>query len=192
MTKPLRKEPDIEPLTRFEILGYMAITAVILLVVSKIWIHFRSISLIPLDLTLKALGMGLGVGLIITVTSSIVYRVWPAYRQSADQYLAMVLSPLEWPDLMWLALLPGLSEELLFRGVFLSDFGLSWPAIIGSSAFFGVLHYSGKEQWPYVIWASVVGLFLGYSVLVTGNLFVPIVAHVLTNFISGLVWKRGR
>lgn len=192
MTEPLRKEPEIEPLTRFEILGYMAITAVILLVVSKIWIHFRSLTLVPVDVTPKAFFMGLGLGLIITVASSIIYRVWPAYRQSANQYLAMVLKPLEWPDLIWLGLLPGLSEELLFRGVFLSDFGLSWPAIIGSSVFFGVLHYSGKEQWPYVVWASVVGFFLGYSVFVTGNLFVPIVAHILTNFVSGVIWKWGR
>ena len=56
--------------------------------------------------------------------SSIIYRLWPAYRQSADVYLALVLKPLILMDLIWLGLLPGLSEELLFRGVMLPALGL--------------------------------------------------------------------
>ena len=40
----------------------------------------------------------------------------------------------------------------------------------------GILHLSGSEQWPYVVWATAVGLLLGYSALLTGNLLVPIVA----------------
>jgi membrane protease YdiL (CAAX protease family) len=54
-----------------------------------------------------------------------------------------------------------------------------------------MLHLSGKEQWPYVVWATVVGLALGYGALATGNMLVPIVAHVLTNLISSGLWKWG-
>lgn len=181
----------MEPLTRIEILGYMGVTAVILLLVAKVWQHLSSVSLLPLSPTGWALPWGAGVGLAITAASAIVYRLWPAYRQSADFYLALVLKPLEWPDLLWLGLLPGMSEELLFRGVMLSDLGLDATALVISSLCFGILHFSGPQQWSYVVWATCVGLMLGYSALATGNLLVPIVAHVLTNWISGCVWKLG-
>lgn len=192
MTEPLPKQPEIEPLTRIEILGYMGVTAVLLLVLAKLWQHFRGISLLPLSWAGMALPWGLAVGMGISVASSIIYRLWPAYRHSANYYLALILKPLQWPDLIWLGLLPGLSEELLFRGVMLSDLGLNTVALLVSSVFFGLLHFSGPQHWPYVVWATVVGLILGYSALATGNLLVPIVAHVFTNLASGCLWKLGR
>jgi membrane protease YdiL (CAAX protease family) len=48
---------------------------------------------------------------------------------------------------------------------------------------------NGFKQWSYVVWASIVGVALGYSVLLTGNLLVPIVAHVSTNMVAGYIWK---
>ena len=62
-------------------------------------------------------------------------------------------------------------------------------ALIASSVFFGILHMSGRQQWPYMIWATIVGLMLGYSALLTGNLLIPIIAHILTNLISSTIWK---
>ena len=181
----------MEPLTRIEILGYMGVTAVILLLVAKVWQHLSTVSLLPLSPMGWALPWGAGVGLAITAASSIVYRLWPAYRQSADFYLALVLKPLEWPDLLWLGLLPGMSEELLFRGVMLSDLGMDTSAVVITSLCFGILHFSGPQQWSYVVWATLVGLALGYSAVATGNLLVPIVAHITTNWISGCIWKLG-
>jgi len=62
-------------------------------------------------------------------------------------------------------------------------------AVVISSVLFGVLHLGGAQQWPYGLWATVVGLILGTITIVTGNLLIPIVAHILTNFVSSLVWK---
>ena len=125
----------------------------------------------------------------ISVASGIVYRIWPAYRRSAEVYLELVIKPLIWTDLIWLGLLPGLSEELLFRGVMLPALGLNMAAVIISSVLFGILHLSGSGQWPYVIWATVVGFALGYCALVTGNLVVPVIAHIITNLVSSSLWK---
>ncbi|NES71596.1 MAG: CPBP family intramembrane metalloprotease, partial [Okeania sp. SIO2D1] len=55
--------------------------------------------------------------------------------------------------------------------------------------FFGILHFSGSGQWPYVIWATVIGLVLGLSAIWTGNLLVPVIAHIMTNLISSCLWK---
>jgi len=103
--------------------------------------------------------------------------------------IAIVLKPLALPDLLWLGLLPGLSEELLFRGVMLPALGADHVAVMVSSLCFGVLHLSGAEQWPYVIWATIIGIILAYSALLSGNLLVPIMAHILTNWLSSYLWK---
>lgn len=169
----------------------MGITAVVLLLISKAWIQFGGVTLLPVRWLGESALLGVGLGLGITVASSIVYAIWPAYRRSADYYLEMVLRPLVWPDLIWLGLLPGLSEELLFRGVMLPAFGFDVPAIIFSSLCFGILHLSSWKQWPYVVWATLIGAVFGASAVFTNNLLVPMTAHVVTNFVSSFVWKWG-
>jgi hypothetical protein len=183
---------ETEPLTRTQILVVMGVTAVLLLIVAKVWQKLGSIALLNVQLSSNAFLWGIGVAGGIIAASSIIYRLWPAYRRSADAYLELVIKPLIWPDLIWLGLLPGLSEELLFRGVMLPALGLDLTAVIFSSLLFGILHLSGFQQWPYVVWATVVGFALGYSALVTGNLLVPIVAHILTNLVSSILWKAGK
>jgi membrane protease YdiL (CAAX protease family) len=184
-----KQEPEIPYLTRVQVLGAMGVTAIILLIVAKLSLYLGNFSLFSWKWDEKDLLLGVGLGFVITALSGIAYRVWTPYRQSADYYLEVVLKPLALPDLIWLGLLPGLSEELLFRGVMLSALGLDHVAVIVSSLCFGILHFSGSQQWPYVIWATIVGIILAYSALLTGNLLVPIVAHMITNWISSYFWK---
>lgn len=183
--------PDFEPLTRTQILIVMAVTALILLIIAQIWQKLGAIAIVSWEITPKAILIGLAIAFIIIITSSIIYRIWPAYRQSAQAYLELIIKPLILPDLIWLGLLPGLSEELLFRGVMLPALGFNLFAVTISSILFGVLHLSGIQNWPYAVWATIVGFILGYSVYITGNLLVPIVAHIFTNFISSFLWKKG-
>lgn len=182
-------DADFEPLSRPQILIAMGITAIILLVIAKVWIRLDPLPQVPLQWNVQHMLVGFSLGLGITGLSALIYQTWPRYRAAADLYLQMILKPLLWPDLLWLGLLPGLSEELLFRGVMLPALGLNWGGLIASSCCFGILHLSGPQQWPYVIWATIVGLALGYSVLVTGNLLVPITAHIITNLLSSMSWK---
>ncbi len=146
-----------------QILVAMGITALVLLGISKMWMRLGSVVLLPLEWNSTVLLWGLGISAIVTLTSGLLYRFWPAYRDSADFYLNLVLKPLAWPDLIWLGLLPGMSEELLFRGVMLPAIGLNPIGLVISSLCFGALHLSGKNQWPYVVWATIVGLMLGFS-----------------------------
>jgi uncharacterized protein len=186
------QNPDIEPLSRIQILIAMAVTAVILFGVARLWLYLGDFQLRPLSLTLVDLGFGIALGLGLTGLSAIVYAAWGTYRESADFYLSLVLKPLAMPDVIWLGILPGLSEELLFRGVMLPAIGLDPIGIVLSSLCFGVLHMTNAQQWPYAVWATLVGLLLGFTMVETGNLFIPIVAHVTNNFIAGLTWKLGQ
>ncbi len=191
MTKYSPENPEIEPLGRIELLVAIAATAIVLLLVARIWLLFETFRF-PLILTWQAAGLGVALGLGISAASALVYKLWPRYQKSADVYLAFVLAPLVLSDAVWIGLLPGMSEELLFRGVMLPAIGLDATGLVVSSLCFGVLHMSGLQQWPYAIWATVVGLLLGGCALATGNLLVPIVAHVVTNFVSSLFWQISR
>mgnify|MGYP001796016636 FL=1 len=182
-------EPQMEPLGRVQILVAMGVTALVLLLIARFWLLLDSVVLLSVAFNAEILLVGLGVGVGITGASAIAYRLWPGYRQSADVYLKLVLEPLAWGDLVWMGLLPGLSEELLFRGVMLPAIGLNIYGVIFSSLCFGVLHLSGLQQWPYVAWATLIGLILAMSALLSGNLLIPIVAHTTTNLLASLVWK---
>jgi uncharacterized protein len=189
MTAPPPELPDLPEMSRGQILIVMAVTALILMMVTRIWMYFGAIPLFPTAISLSAIGWGVAYAIDISLASALVYQLWPQYRVSADYYIQMVVKPLVPLDLIWLGLLPGLSEELLFRGVMLSAWGTSWESIMIASLCFGALHLSGWKQWPYLIWATVIGAVLGFSAVWSGNLFVPIVAHALTNVISAAVWK---
>ena len=187
MTNPNNFE--FEPLTRPQVLTIMGITAILLLIVAKAWQFLGSVVLFPVTFSLEAVLIGFGIAGVIIIASSLIYKIWPGYRRSAQYYLELVLKPLALPDTLWLGLLPGLSEELLFRGVMIPALGSGVLAVVVSSLLFGVLHLSGAQQWPYGVWATAVGLLLGSIMIVTGNLLIPIIAHICTNFISSLVWK---
>ncbi|MEM9162595.1 MAG: CPBP family intramembrane glutamic endopeptidase [Cyanobacteria bacterium P01_F01_bin.4] len=184
--------PEIEPLSRTQLLIAIALTALVLLVIARLWLLVDTVVRLPLVVTVGASGLGLAMGLGITVASAVLHSVWPAYRRSADFYLNFVLRPLALTDVVWLGLLPGLSEELLFRGVMLPALGLNVTGVLVSSLCFGVLHMSGLQQWPYVVWATIIGVLLGSSAVITGNLWVPVLAHITANFVSSLFWKLRR
>jgi uncharacterized protein len=183
------QSPEIEPLSRTQILIAMAVTAVILFGVAKLWLYLGDFQLRPIDFSVVNLGIGIALGLGMTGLSEIVYALWGTYRQSADVYLTMVLAPLAVPDVIWLGILPGLSEELLFRGVMLPAIGLDPIGIVLSSLCFGILHMTDPRQWPYAVWATFIGTILAFTMVETGNLLIPIVAHITTNLVSGLSWK---
>ncbi|GCL35867.1 abortive infection protein [Sphaerospermopsis reniformis] len=189
MVEQQKQEPEIPELSRTQVLVAMGATAIILWIAAKLWLRFGNVALFKLYWEPQDLFLGLGLGLVITVFSGLAYRFSPPYRKSADYYLEMVIKPLALPDLLWLGLLPGLSEELLFRGVMLPALGADHVAVMVSSLCFGVLHLSGAEQWPYVIWATIIGIILAYSALLSSNLLVPIMAHILTNWLSSYLWK---
>jgi len=180
--------PDLT-LTRPQILLVMGVTAVLLLAVAKLWQYLGGVSLLPADPALADLALGAAGAGAIVAASNVVYRLWPAYRASARQYLDLLVRPLHWPDLFWLGLLPGMSEELLFRGIMIPALGSGAIAIAVSSAIFGLLHAGGPQPLPYVVWATVVGVLLGALAVATGNLLVPVIAHVGANWVSSCLWK---
>lgn len=85
-------------------------------------------------------------------------------------------------NLVGLAILPAIFEELLFRGIILNglkSYG-KWTAIFGSAGLFALLHGNiGQLVYPFIL-----GVILGYIVYKTGNVLYSIIIHLLNNMFS--------
>jgi membrane protease YdiL (CAAX protease family) len=82
-----------------------------------------------------------------------------------------------------IAILSGLSEEIFFRGVLQSQFGLLLSSII-----FGCAHIWKKTAISYGIYAAVIGLYFGMLYTLTGSLWTPVIAHIINNFVAILYY----
>jgi hypothetical protein len=92
-----------------------------------------------------------------------------------------------WLDLAIIAVLAGLGEELLFRGliqevsaVLIGGAVGRWSACIGTSVLFGLAHWITPT---YAVLAALIGFYLGWLWLTSGNLLLPITAHALYDFV---------
>ena len=101
-------------------------------------------------------------------------------------------------QLALIAALAGLGEEMLFRGVIQEatagwiggPLGI-WVGLAVAGVLFGLLHPFTPA---YALLAGLMGLYLGWLWLATGNLLVPISAHAVYDFLAlvYLVNIRGR
>jgi len=83
------------------------------------------------------------------------------------------------PDLIGISVLAGVGEEMVFRGVlqtWLAQDSPSWAAIVAASLSFGMMHSMSRS---YFVLASLVGAYLGFLFVWTGNLITPILVHCL-------------
>ena len=93
-------------------------------------------------------------------------------------------------DLLFIAILAGVGEELLFRGLIqgaLAQWWGDWTALGVASVLFGLAHCMTRE---YAVFAMVLGFFLGWLVLVTGDLTAAIIAHAGYDFAALLLLTR--
>jgi uncharacterized protein len=87
-----------------------------------------------------------------------------------------------WSEIGLVSLSVGVSEEMLFRGVFQAALTnwLGVPMGLGlASVLFGLLH---PISVPYMVMAAFLGLYLGTVWIVSGNLLTVIVVHTLYDF----------
>lgn len=91
-------------------------------------------------------------------------------------------------NLILVSLIPAIGEELLFRGLFLKLFkritASSHWAVIISAFIFAAIHMQFYGFLPRFF----LGLVLGYSFLITQNLWMPIFIHLLNNAASVVVY----
>lgn len=107
-----------------------------------------------------------------------------------EERLGPYLAKASASGIVLLALLAGVGEELLFRGViqvWLAERAPLWLAIAAASLLFGVGHWLSVS---YAVLASVIGAYLGLLFLLSGNLLAPIVAHAAYDVVALFVLIR--
>ena len=93
-------------------------------------------------------------------------------------------------ELALLAAMAGLGEEALFRGVIqtaLAGHLPGWIAVGLTALLFGAAHWLTTS---YAVLASLVGAYLGWLFLASGNLLVPVLAHGLYDLVALAVLVR--
>jgi len=110
-----------------------------------------------------------------------------------DTRVVPLFAQLSLLDVAAAALLAGVGEELLFRGVIqsgLADLAGAGAALIAASVIFGAIHWVTAT---YAALATVIGAYLGALFLVSGDLVVPIVTHAAYDVVALLYLRqRGR
>ena len=89
------------------------------------------------------------------------------------------------PQIAFIAAIVAVPEELLFRGIIQTHFGL-----IAASIIFAIVHYRYLFNW--YLFLNVIGLsfFIGYVYLQTNNILVTIFMHFLIDFLLGCHIKQ--
>jgi membrane protease YdiL (CAAX protease family) len=91
------------------------------------------------------------------------------------------------------AIVPGIMEELLFRGIlfrWIEAFGGSWAALAITSALFGLGHIFNPNATALSSFAIAVeaGVLLGGAYMLTRSLWMPIGLHAAWNFTQGFIY----
>jgi uncharacterized protein len=105
----------------------------------------------------------------------------------ANHLLDLIMTPDTltgmWLNILIIALLPAISEELIFRGVFQKIFQRLFKsghlAVCFTSFLFSAIHFQFYGFLPRFI----LGLIFGYLFLWSSNLWLPVIAHFINNAI---------
>ena len=156
------------------------------------------------DLKLDPLGLGLGLAgtLPLYLMFLVTYRAPLRPLQQIHDFLVERMGPLlnacGKPQLAYLALLAGFTEETLFRGVLQPLMELHWGwagGLIASNVMFALAHAITRT---YALLAGLTGIYLGLVLDLTGerNLLIPMAVHALYDFLAFLAvaetYRRNR
>jgi membrane protease YdiL (CAAX protease family) len=117
----------------------------------------------------------------LTYSITLGQRYWHRYFELAHLFHRQKLSAMLAGSLM-----AGLGEESLFRGLSSNPLLLALAAVL-----FGLLHHVRRSLWLFTFWSIYQGMLLAGAMYLTGNLFVPMLAHFLHDFTGFLIFRYG-
>ncbi|MDA3814391.1 MAG: CPBP family intramembrane metalloprotease, partial [Candidatus Cloacimonetes bacterium] len=113
-----------------------------------------------------------------------IFPVSEAYLEALENLVTVQQNGI-WFTIFVVGVLPGICEEVMFRGFILSALRKKgiWYGIILTAILFGAFHLDPFRLLP----ASLLGIWLGYLAIKTNSLYVPILAHFAQNTITILI-----
>lgn len=123
------------------------------------------------------LGLAFALGLIVMTRIAVARYRWARHLHGE---LRPVARDLSLGQILLLAGLSSLGEELLFRGLLTPLLGVPLSALL-----FGLAHQmKGPSRWVWVVWAMAVGAGLGGIFALTGSLVGPLLSHAVVNAVN--------
>ena len=143
---------------------------------------------LPAGPALRDAAIGVGIGFSIMALSVAVAAAVGVYRIVGAGDASRLLL-----ELIAVAIMPGFTEELLFRGIlfrWIEEFGGSWLALLVTSALFGLAHILNPNATWFSSFAIAVeaGVLLGAAYMLTRNLWLAMGLHAGWNFTQGEIF----
>ena len=140
------------------------------------------------DSTLFALLFGTTSASVTVALGVILYRLLPALRRLSDELAPRLVDGAKRRDLVLVSIISGVGEEAFFRGALQPDIGL-----VTSSLLFGILHVGPDRRYlVWTVWAVGAGFLFGLLYVWTGGILASVIAHVLHNAATLLLWRWSR
>jgi membrane protease YdiL (CAAX protease family) len=145
-----------------------------------------------IDWTLEGAAWGLAASLppmaLLLFCVRFPWRPWAEVLEIVDRLLVPLFRDCRLVEIAVISALAGLGEEMLFRGVlqeavagWVGEPAGVWIGLAVASILFGLAHLITPA---YGLLAGLIGLYLGWLWIATGNLLVPITAHAAYDFLA--------
>lgn len=189
----LEKIPLSRIVHAFSFLGIVAVLGIV------IWKRGESLSffsqLFSMEQLLMNLAIGVGVGLIAIVLILLLIKA-TSLRLPMNDYMKHLKEIMMRPyGALVIGVLPGIFEELLFRGFLLALgielIGTFW-AVIVTSVIFCALHFPQyRNIWLINMYVLLLAVVLSYLFILTGSLWAPMAAHAVYNYGVTVLTQQG-
>jgi membrane protease YdiL (CAAX protease family) len=174
------------PIDRITLLNITIFVEAFILLTATFWTRIAGIDLMPFfDPQPMFFLFGIAGGLTLAAFSFTALwlgrntGMFSDLREITFTQIAPIFNTLQPIDLLLVAAMSGFCEEVFFRGAMQSQLG-----IFATSIIFALFHCPNFRFISYGVWVFIAGSFLGWLYFQTQSLWVPILAHALSNCIS--------
>lgn len=180
----------IKEISDREMLYHLYATQVILIIISFVLglILFDNLSSF-LDLfiwkDIRVITIGGLAGILVVLLDVVLMRVLPSSYYDDGGLNVKIFRNRSILHIAFIAAVVATCEEILFRGVIQTHFGL-----VVTSVIFALVHYRYLFNWFLFVNITALSFFIGYIYLITENLVVTIFMHFIIDFLLGVTLSR--
>jgi membrane protease YdiL (CAAX protease family) len=142
---------------------------------------------IPLSQLMTEIAVSTGVALALVGVTYLLARTLKPFEVLEREFRA-ILGHLSLREIVWIAILSGAAEEIVFRGAvqpWISGLWSEAAGLVVTSLVFGLLHYVPDRVFlPWTIFATAVGFICGGLYQVFDSVVAPVVTHTLLNAVN--------
>ncbi len=184
-----RYKETIDGLTDKELLFHLFATQILLLAISIIlsWFLFDRFAELKNIFTwpdFQILTVGVVAGAAVVLADVVMMKFLPSSYYDDGGLNERIFQGRTIPQIAIIAAVVAFSEELLFRGIIQTTFGL-----IISSIIFAIVHYRYLFNWFLFLNIVLLSFLIGFIYMQTNNLLVTITMHFVIDFLLGLIIK---